>query len=256
MKALILNSGTGSRMGDIKTCKCLVEITPGKTIVDEQIRRLTQCGISNICMTTGPYAEKLETYLRSRYSAVNFKFVHNPLYNETNYIYSIFLAREYLQEDILLMHGDLVFEIKLLREALSFPNSCMVIDTTKPLPEKDFKSVIKDGIINSVGVNFFESAVYAQPLYKLLWQDWRLWLDEIERFCQKGNTDVYAEDALNNLNIRLNTNTNTTSNTHFNNNNTNNKINIFPLDARGKRCFEIDNADDLTYARDVYKKCN
>jgi len=242
MKALILNSGTGSRMGDIETCKCLVEVAPGKTIIDEQIRRLTQCGITTICITTGAYAEELETYLRSGYPAIHFEFIYNPLYNKTNYIYSIFLAREHLQEDILLLHGDLVFETPLMQKVISFPHSCMVIDTTKPLPNKDFKAVLKDGIISAVGVNFFESAVYAQPLYKLLWQDWRIWLDEIIRFCQKGATSVYAEDALNAVNNRADINLNS-------------KINIFPLDARGQICFEIDNADDLAYARDVYK-CN
>ena len=255
MKALILNSGTGSRMGDIKTCKCMVEITPGKTIIGEQIRRLTQCGITRICVTTGPYAEILETYLHNQHPEVHFEFIHNPLYNETNYIYSIFLARAQLQEDILLIHGDLVFETALLREVLSFSRSCMVIDTTKPLPDKDFKAVIKDGIITSIGVNFFESAVYAQPLYKLLWPDWRLWLDEVIRLCKMGNTGIYAENALNAVNNDANTHLNNNSNV-CGNSNTNNKINIFPLDARGQICFEIDNADDLAYARDVYKKCN
>jgi len=246
MKALILNSGTGSRMGDIKTCKCLVEIIKEKTIADEQIRRLIKCGIRDICITTGPYADKLEDYLRNRYISINFEFVHNPLYDKTNYIYSIFLAHEYFDKNkcnpdgIILMHGDLVFETELLRESIAYPHSCMTIDTTKPLPEKDFKAIIKNDKIKGVGVNFFnpapfESIVYAQPLYKLTWRDWQIWLDEICRFCQEDNTSVYAEDALNTVSE---------------------KMNLFPLDARGRTCFEIDNANDLAYARDVYKQCS
>jgi len=234
MKALILNSGTGSRMGKIGICKCMMELSEGRSIIDEQLRRLTNCGINDICMTTGAYAAELESHLRGRFPGINFEFIHNPLYDKTNYIYSIYLARGLLRDDIILMHGDLVFDTALLSQAISSPASCMIIDTTKPLPEKDFKAVIKNGKIREVGVNFFESAVYAQPLYKLLWQDWSVWLAEIERFCLENVTNVYAENALNLMS---------------------DKINLLPLDSRGLMCFEVDNAEDLNYARDVYRQC-
>ena len=236
MKALILNSGTGSRMGNIGTCKCLclLEVSEGVSIVDEQLRRLLKCGITDICMTTGPYEEELKSYLQNRYPSVNFKFVHNNIYSQTNYIYSIFLAKEWVQEDILLIHGDLVFGTELLRDAIASPHSCMVTDSTKTLPEKDFKAVVKNSLIRSIGVEFFESALCAQPLYKLQWQDWSIWLEEICRFCQAGRTKVYAEDAFNNVS---------------------GKMKLLPLDAKGRMCFEIDNAGDLSYAREVYKQC-
>ena len=44
---------------------------------------------------------------------MSFTFVENPIYDKTNYIYSMYLAREYLKDDILLLHGDLVFDKKL-----------------------------------------------------------------------------------------------------------------------------------------------
>jgi len=235
MKAFILNSGRGSRMGNIGTCKSLLEIAEGITIIDEQMRRLIKCGLHDIYITTGPYATEFKNYLIKQYPTVKFEFIHNPLYDGSNYIYSIYLARKYIQDDILLLHGDLVFDTALLQEAISNPHSCMIIDTTKPLPEKDFKAVLRNGKIKKVGVNFFESAVYAQPLYKLLWQDWQVWLDEICRFCREGNIGVYAENALNIIS---------------------DKMNLFPLDAQGRMCFEIDDANDLATARDVYKQCN
>jgi len=234
MKALILNSGLGTRMGDIKTCKCLVEIAEGQTVVDMQVQRLYNCNIKNICMTTGPYADRLESYLLEKYPEVNFQFVNNPRYDETNYIYSIFLAQEYLQEDILMFHGDLVFETNLLQDIITSTSSVMAIDSTKPLPEKDFKAVLDNKKITSVGVEFFANAVYAQPLYKLLWEDWQVWLDKIIDFCKNGNVGVYAENALNNVS---------------------DKLNLRPLDALGRLCFEIDNQDDLSYAKGVYAQC-
>lgn len=237
MKALILNSGIGSRMGNIASCKCLclLEVDRGISIVDEQMRRLSKCGITDICMTTGPYAKELEAYLQKRYPSLNFEFVHNELYAQTNYIYSIYLAKEVLQGDILLIHGDLVFESSLLSEIIAAPYSCMATDSSKALPVKDFKAVVEEGgIITKIGIDFFESALYAQPLYKLLYQDWRIWLDEICLFCQEKRSNVYAEEAFNSIS---------------------GKMKLYPLDAGGRMCFEIDNVEDLSYAREVYRKC-
>jgi len=237
IKALILNSGQGSRMGNIKTCKCLVEVAEGKTIVDLQLRALLRCGINDICMTTGPYADRLESHLHKNYPEANFQFVNNPIYDKTNYIYSIYLARENFQEheDILMLHGDLLIEIDHLKGQLAYPHSCMMIDSKLPLPPKDFKAVFssdkKSDKITAVGVDFFENAVYAQPLYKLLWKDWKIWLESICRFCETGNTKVYAENAFNEVS---------------------DKMNLLPFDACGRLCFEVDNMDDLNYAKSVY----
>ena len=235
MKALILNSGTGTRMGELTAdkCKCLVEIANGKTILDEQMDRLIKCGITDFCITTGPFPNVLESYLRENYGDINFTFINNSLYNQTNYIYSIYLARDVLEGDILLLHGDLVFETSVIQDVLSSSQSVMVTDSTKPLPLKDFKAELKGGKILRVGVDVFENALYAQPLYKLLKEDWAVWLGEICRFCADGNTGVYAENALNCVS---------------------DKINLFQLDVQGRLCFEVDNIEDLTYARSVYSK--
>ena len=229
MKALILNSGMGIRMGNIGTCKGLLEVEAGKTIADMQLNQLLECGINNVCVTTGAYADRLEKYFCKRYPGINFKFVFNPLYEKTNYIYSIYLAMEYLQDDILLLHGDLIFEKSILVDIINSPLSCMVVDYGKPLPEKDFKAVIENEKITAVGVNYINNAYYSQPLYKLFWDDWQQWAASITEFCEAGKTGVYAEDALNIL--------------------------LQPLDAAGRYCFEVDNKNDLDYAKAVLSKC-
>ena len=233
MKVLILNSGVGSRMKDLATCKCLVELADGVTVLDAQLQALLRCGIEDFCITTGPYADELEIYIRKRYPNVNFIFVNNPLYSQTNYIYSIQLARNFVcDDDILLLHGDLVFEQNVLQDIIASEHSVMVVDSTKPLPKKDFKAVVKNGRIKGIGIDLFSEALYAQPLYKLMKQDWILWLDEIDRFCSRGITGVYAENAFNNIS---------------------DKMNIFPLDITGRMCFEVDNREDLAYAQNAYK---
>jgi len=236
MKALILNSGIGTRMGGLtaNTCKCLVEVAEGVTIIDVQLKALMDCGITDICITTGPFADALQNYVKKRYPSINFEFVHNPKYEETNYIYSIYLAKKTLEDDILLLHGDLVFEHSVLQDALVSPHSVMVTDSTKPLPPKDFKAVVIDGKIRRVGVQEQGDEIYyAQPLYKLLKADWLVWLAEIEHYCKNGVTTVYAENALNDISQNMN---------------------LRPLDITGRICFEIDNKEDLAQGKKIYSK--
>jgi len=234
LKALLLNSGTGSRLGKLtnKTNKCLVEIADNRTILDEQLTRLINCGITDIIITTGKFSDDLEKYILARYTDVNFTFVNNPMYDKTNYIYSMFLAKDLLKnQDILLMHGDLLFETSVLEDALLSTHSVMVTDKTKPLPPKDFKAVITGEKITRIGVNEFENACYAQPLYKLAAKDWDIWLDEICNFCHAGKTDVYAENAFNDVS---------------------HKMNLYPLDINERLCFEVDTIEDLEYAKTTY----
>ena len=226
MKALILNSGVGSRMGILtsKHPKCMTEVSSQETILSRQLRMLSEVGIRQAVITTGPFAGTLMDYCHSLELPIEITFVNNPDYRESNYIYSIYLAREYLDGDILLMHGDLVFENAVLDNLLAQEGSCMAVSTTKPLPEKDFKAVLQDGQVIKVGVEYFRNAAAAQPLYCLRQEDWKLWLDKIVEFCESGETRCYAENALNELD---------------------GACHIAPLDVREMLCSEVDDPADL-----------
>ena len=153
--------------------KCMTEISSTETILSRQLKLLVDCGIKEVVMTTGYFDAVLVNYCKSLELPIHFTFVNNPLYSETNYIYSIYCAREYLDDDIVLMHGDLVFEYSVLEDMLACDSSCMKVSSTLALPEKDFKAVIKDGYVQKVGVNFFTDAMEAQALYKLKREDWK-----------------------------------------------------------------------------------
>ena len=205
MKALILNSGLGRRMGVLTSehPKCMTEISGTETILSRQLRLLAAAGIRDVVITTGYFDNIIVNYCHSLRLPLKITFVNNPRYAETNYIYSIYCAREELDDDILLLHGDLVFEPSVLDDLLAQEESCMKVSSTLPLPEKDFKAVVSDGRVSKVGVEFFSSAMEAQALYKLNRADWQIWLEEIIRFCQSGQDNCYAEKALNGISDRF-----------------------------------------------------
>lgn len=230
-KCIILNSGLGHRMGDITRThpKCMTEISEEDTILSRQLRLLSDNGIKDIVITTGYFDQILIDYCYSLKLPLNYLFVKNPIYDKTNYIYSIYCAREVLKDDdVMLMHGDLVFDEEVLRKSLDFHDSCMSVSSTLPLPEKDFKAVVKDDRVLKVGIEFFDDAYEAQALYKLKKEEWLVWLEKIIEFCETGNTNVYAEKALNEIT---------------------NRIHIYPLDVKDMLCAEIDNKEDLENVR-------
>ena len=227
MKALILNSGMGSRMGVLTSehPKCMTEVSSKDTILSKQLKQIVDAGIKEVVMTTGLFDSVLVNYCLSLELPIHYTFIKNPIYKETNYIYSIYCAREVLKDDdILLMHGDLVFENQVLDSVLACETSCMTVSSTLPLPEKDFKAVIKDGRITKVGIEFFTDAMAAQPLYKLNREDWKVWLDKIVEFCETDNRKCYAENAFNQVS---------------------DGCKIYPLDVYNMLCNEIDNPEDL-----------
>lgn len=230
MKALILNSGLGSRMGVLTSehPKCMTELNSKETILSRQLNMLVAAGIKEVVITTGYYDGVLVNYCNSLDLPLHITFVKNPIFDKTNYIYSIYCAKDYLDDDLILMHGDLVFENEVFDKVVQNNSSCMVVSSTLPLPEKDFKAQVQDGKVIKVGVDVYNDAMEAQALYKLLKNDWKIWLDKIVEFCENDKLTVYAENALNDLN---------------------GAVNINALDVQNSLCSEIDNPEDLAIVK-------
>ncbi len=238
MKALILNSGMGRRMGSLTSehPKCMTEMGGGETILSRQLKLLADAGVREVVMTTGYFDRVLIDYCESLHLPLAYTFVNNPRYDATNYIYSIYCAREALRgDDIVMMHGDLVFEASVLETVLQNSESCMTVSSTLPLPEKDFKAVVRDGRIEKVGIEFFDDALAAQPLYMLREADFSVWLQEICLFCESGNDKCYAENALNRVSDRCE---------------------VYPLDVKDNLCCEIDTPEDLVMVTDRLNEIN
>ncbi len=231
MKALILNSGMGRRMGDITANhpKCLTKIYKEETILSRQLKQLSDYGITDIVITTGYYSNVLEDYCKSFNLGLNIEFIKNHRYDKTNYIYSIYCARDKVKdEDIILLHGDLVFENAVLEEIINSEKSCVTISSTTELPDKDFKAVIDEhNQIKKIGIEFFCNAVASQPFYKLNKITWNKWLKNLCEYCESGCSEkqnCYAENAFNEIS---------------------NECEIYALDVKDKLCAEVDTSEDL-----------
>jgi len=236
MKALILNSGIGKRMGNLTKDKpkCLVEINNEKTILSYEIKSLYKVGINDFLITTGPFEDKLIKYVQKKFPGLHVTFINNPKYDSTNYIYSIYLTKEILDDDILLMHGDMIYNNKVLNKLLEAPyENAVLADSQIELPEKDFKARLKNGNVVEIGVNVFgNDCVFLAPIYKLKQDFIQLWLEEIEKFINNGEDGVYAENAFNKIA---------------------DKLLLKPVYYNGLFCTEIDNIKDLELVKKNFK---
>ena len=199
MIAVIFNSGLGHRMGDYTNThhKSMSTLLDGETLLHRQIRLLQAEGIRDFVITTGPFA--------ADFPELNFTFVPNDIYDKTNYIYSMYLAREAMDDDILLLHGDLVFNRQLIHDLLACPHpNAATVHFSKPQPEKDFKGRIRDGKLLEVSIHIFDEDCYAfQPLYKLDKATAAAWLDRVAEYIERGENKCYAENALNEIAAEL-----------------------------------------------------
>lgn len=208
-----------------KQPKCMTKISSHETILSRQLHMLVDAGAHEVVITTGAFADVLVHYVQGLDLPFNISFVYNNRFKETNYIYSMYQAREKLRDtELILMHGDLVFENSVFDQLMSTDGSAMAVSSTTALPRKDFKAVIEEGKIKKVGIEFFDHAMTAQPLYKLTKEDWTRWMEQIEKFSEAGMTDCYAENAMNEITDAMM---------------------LKPMDIKDMLCNEIDDPEDL-----------
>lgn len=130
MQAIILAAGMGKRLGDLtrNNTKCMVKVN-GVPLIDRALTQLSRLDLSRVIMVIGYEGEKLRAHVGDCYKGLKITYIENPVYDKTNNIYSLSLARKELQEDdTLLIESDLIFEGRLLDKLVDnpYPNLALV----------------------------------------------------------------------------------------------------------------------------------
>lgn len=112
MQAIILAAGMGKRLKELTTenTKCMVEVN-GVTLIDRMLHQLDRQYLSRIVIVVGYKGKKLIDYIETLDIKTPITFINNPIYDKTNNIYSLSLAKDHLcDEDTLLFESDIIFE--------------------------------------------------------------------------------------------------------------------------------------------------
>ena len=125
MQAIILAAGMGRRLGDLTKghTKCMVEVN-GTTLIDRAIQQLSKLNLTRLVLVVGYKGKELKEYIGDRYKNIlKIEYIENPIYDRTNNIYSLALAKDVLcEDDSLLLESDLIFEDSMLEMLVNHPD--------------------------------------------------------------------------------------------------------------------------------------
>lgn len=130
MQAIILAAGMGKRLGEYthNNTKCMLEVN-GEKLIDRALSCLHDVNVSRVVLVVGYKGQNVKDYVGDNYKGTPIVYVDNPIYDKTNNIFSLFLAKDFmLEEDTILMESDIIYEPAVVAQLLAddFPNIALV----------------------------------------------------------------------------------------------------------------------------------
>lgn len=130
MQAIILAAGMGKRLGEYThdNTKCMLEVN-GIRLIDRALACLHDIDISRVVLVVGYKGQNVKDYVGTDYKGTPIVYVDNPVYDKTNNIYSLFLAKDLLlEEDTILLESDIIYDSSIVKKLIEddFPNIALV----------------------------------------------------------------------------------------------------------------------------------
>lgn len=129
MQGLILAAGMGKRLQEFtrNNTKCMVRVN-GVTLIERALSQLDELGLSRIVIVVGYEGQKLIDFIGTLPVKTPIVYLNNPIYDKTNNIYSLALAKNYLLlDDTLLLESDMIFENGVLRDLAEDPRDTLAL---------------------------------------------------------------------------------------------------------------------------------
>jgi len=240
MKAVILAAGVASRLRPLTnhTPKCLLEIGP-KKILELAIENLVANKIFEIVIVTGYFENQIRDFVNLRFPELNITYYYNELYESTNNIYSLWLARHsFHEDDMLLMDSDIVFDKQIIAKLCSSGfKSCLALKRHDVLDEEIKVRTDHNGRVLEISKEVNQSEAAGESVgIELFKNDFlRELFNVIDRKVNiEKNVNQFYEAAFQEL--------------------INNNHSIYIVDITEYFCTEIDTVEDLKFAGEIYKK--
>ena len=128
MKAVILAAGYGKRLRPITNTipKGMVQVN-GTPLLVNALNNLVDCGIKDIAIVVGHMADYIVGSISNRYKEATITYFDNKRYRETNNVVSFYLARDFMDDDFLLLECDLYYRKELLEKLISGQGDCSIL---------------------------------------------------------------------------------------------------------------------------------
>jgi len=239
MKAIILAAGVSLRLRPLTndTPKTLLHVD-NKPIISYTLDSLLKNCVKDVIVCVGYKASQIIDFCKSNYPQLNFIFVKNNEYDKTNNMYSLYLARKYFDDDIILFNGDSIHEHKIIEKMLKQEKTSIAVDRQSYDKESMKIFVDNKGRIMKMSKEIKPESCYgcSVDVFKIIKNDLKNLTQELERIIEKQkNRNEWIEVMLENL-FRTGI------------------IDASPVDISGLDWYEIDTHDDLKNARSLFSK--
>ncbi len=147
MKAIILAAGFGRRLQPItnRVPKSMVPVK-GIPLIIRSMDKITDLGVDEFIIVTGHMANYIQENLGNAYKNIPIRYVENKDYENTNNIYSLWMAADLINDDAYLFECDLLYSEKLLSELSESPADCSIVTS-------DFNRETMDGSVIQIDEN-------------------------------------------------------------------------------------------------------
>ena len=245
MQAIILAAGMGRRLGELtkNNTKCMLEVN-GVRLIDRYLRQLSKYSLDRIVIVVGYEGQKLIDYIHANYPDINIEFVNNPIYDKTNNIYSLALAKDYLcADDTILMESDLIVEDGIIDELLNHTDKDLALvakyeqwmDGTMVRID-DNRRILQ--FIPKAGFRYEEADDYYKTvnIYKFSREfSSKQYIPFLEAYCKVMGNNEYYEQVLSVLTLLQNTT-------------------LRALPIGNEKWYEIDDVQDLDIASTLFSE--
>jgi choline kinase len=154
MQALILAAGFGKRLLPITKSlpKCLVKVN-GIPLLENALGNLSYFSFNEVIIVVGHMKEKIIEYIGHEYKGMRITYVENPLYKSTNNVYSLYLSKDYIHDNLLMLECDLFYKKDLIETILAGDAECNILVSP-------FDKNTMEGTVIEVGENRIAKALY------------------------------------------------------------------------------------------------
>ena len=196
--ALLLAAGTGSRLFPLtkSSPKCLTLVND-KSILERLVENLKKQGFKRLVIVTGYKNECIVDFLGSKSGDISIEYIHSPLYRTTNNIYSLWMARNIINEPFVLLESDLVLNTSLLNEMV-FPDKMAVAKmepwlngTTVSLNKQNQVTKFHKGTTDS----YTDIRYKTVNIYSFSSSSWRAVVKKLNQYIAMGSVNCYYESV-------------------------------------------------------------
>jgi choline kinase len=144
MQAIILAAGVSKRLRPLTddTHKCLLRIG-GKTILQMTLDNLLKNGIDEFVMVTGYKENMIKDYIGNNYPGINIKYLTNPDFQNNNNSYSLWMTKDHITGDSILLDSDILFDYRIVSKLLnSGQENCLAVNSNHKLGDEEIKVIV------------------------------------------------------------------------------------------------------------------